>query len=144
MASVAHSDDSRFDEAEADVDRGEPWRYREGDAPNPLTIRVTGWSTGHTQHGEADFLSGVDRDGKVWSVLVGSVVLQGSGSSRGSSRSGTSRRAATSSPRRSAACSSARSLAQAPRRRRDVGRQDLPEVRGEPQAGARRRQGAGR
>ncbi len=76
MASVAHSDDSRFDEAEADVDRGEAWRYREGDAPNPLTIRVTGWSTGHTKHGEADFLSGVDRDGKVWSVLVGSVVLR--------------------------------------------------------------------
>jgi hypothetical protein len=76
MASVAHSDDSRFDEAEADVERGEPWRYRDGDAPNPLTIEVTGWSTGHTKLGEAEFLNGVDRDGNEWSVLVGSVVLK--------------------------------------------------------------------
>jgi hypothetical protein len=55
--------DSRFDEAEADVERGERWRFREPDAPNPLTI------------GEAEFLNGVDRDGRKWSVLVGSVVL---------------------------------------------------------------------
>ena len=67
--------DSRFDEAEADVERGNPWLYRESDAPNPLTIRATGWSTGHTKLGEAEFLGGVDREGKAWSVLVGSVVL---------------------------------------------------------------------
>ena len=75
MASVAYSGDNRFDEAEADVERGEPWLYREPDAPNPLTIRATGWSTGHTKLGEAEFLGGVDRDGKAWSVLVGYVVL---------------------------------------------------------------------
>lgn len=67
--------DNRFDEAEAEVDRGEPWRYRDPDAPNPLTILVTGWSRGHTKHGEADFLNGTDRDGKAWSVLVGALVL---------------------------------------------------------------------
>jgi hypothetical protein len=68
--------DARFDEAEADVERGEPWRFRDDDAPNPLTIRVTDWSSGHTRHGEAEFLAGVDRDGKAWRVLVGSVVLK--------------------------------------------------------------------
>jgi hypothetical protein len=67
--------DPRFDEAEADVERGEAWLYREQDAPNPLTIRVTGWSNGHTKLGPAEFMNGVDRDGKAWSVLVGSVVL---------------------------------------------------------------------
>ncbi|HZQ64231.1 MAG TPA: hypothetical protein VFA66_03270 [Gaiellaceae bacterium] len=67
--------DSRFDEAEADVDHGTAWRYREPDAPNPLTILVTGWSTGVTKLGEAEFLNGIDRDGRKWSVLVGSVVL---------------------------------------------------------------------
>jgi hypothetical protein len=40
-----------------------------------LTIRATDWSTGTTKLGEAEFLQGVDRDGKAWSVLVGSVVL---------------------------------------------------------------------
>jgi hypothetical protein len=75
MASVAQPGDSRFDAAEADVERGEPWRYREADSPNPLTIEVTGWSTGHTRLGDAEFLNGVDRGGKPWSVLVGSVVL---------------------------------------------------------------------
>ncbi len=75
MASVAHQGDSRFDEAEADVDHGTPWLYREACAVNPLTILATGWSTGFTKLGEAEFLSGVDRDGKSWSVLVGSVVL---------------------------------------------------------------------
>lgn len=75
MASVAYEDDSRFDEAESDVDRGEPWLYREDGAPNPLTIRVTGWSTGHTKLGDAEFMAGIDRNGKAWSVLVGSVVL---------------------------------------------------------------------
>jgi hypothetical protein len=76
MTSVAHEDDARFNEAEADVERGEPWRYRDPDAPNPLTIEVTGWSTGHTKIGDAEFLNGVDRDGKPWAVLVGSVVLR--------------------------------------------------------------------
>ena len=65
----------RFDEADADVDRGEPWRFREEGAPNPLTILATSWSSGHTRLGPADFLNGVDRDGKAWSILVGSVVL---------------------------------------------------------------------
>jgi hypothetical protein len=74
MASVPQPDD-RFDEAEADVDHGTAWRYREPDAPNPLTILATGWSTGVTKLGEAQFLNGTDRDGNAWSVLVGSVVL---------------------------------------------------------------------
>ncbi len=65
----------RFDEAEADVERGTPWMFREPDAPNPLTIMATGWSTGHTTLGDAEFLNGTDRDGKNWSILVGSVVL---------------------------------------------------------------------
>src|SRR5262249_19582518 len=68
--------DNRFDEAEADVERGNPWRFREPDAPNPLTILATGWSTGHTKLGDAEFLNGTDRDGRKWSVLVGSVVLK--------------------------------------------------------------------
>jgi hypothetical protein len=68
-------DDARFDEAESDVDRGTPWRFREDDAPNPLTLHVTEWSTGVTKLGEAEFMNGIDRDGKRWSVLVGSVVL---------------------------------------------------------------------
>jgi hypothetical protein len=67
--------DNRFDEAEADVDHGTPWLFREPDAPNPLTIQATEWSTGITKLGEAEFLQGVDRDGKKWSILVGSVVL---------------------------------------------------------------------
>jgi hypothetical protein len=67
--------DSRFAEAESDVDRGTSWRFREADAPNPLTIMATEWSTGVTRLGEAEFLNGVDRNGKAWSVLVGSVVL---------------------------------------------------------------------
>jgi hypothetical protein len=71
MASIT----DRFDEAEADVDRGDPWLFREPDAPNPLTIEATGWATGHTKLGEAEFLLGVDRDGRKWSILVGSVVL---------------------------------------------------------------------
>jgi hypothetical protein len=73
MATV--QSDDRFDEAEADVDRGEPWLFREADATNPLTILATEWSTGITKLGEAEFLNGVDRDGKRWSILVGSVVL---------------------------------------------------------------------
>src|SRR6266540_3503283 len=68
--------DSRFDEAEADVDRGEPWMFRDPDTPNPLTIKATEWSTGVTKLGEAEFLQGIDREGKRWSVLVGTAVLQ--------------------------------------------------------------------
>jgi hypothetical protein len=66
---------SKFDEAEADVDHGHSWRFREADAPNPVTIQATGWSSGVTKLGPAEWLNGVDRDGKKWSVLVGSVVL---------------------------------------------------------------------
>ena len=76
MASQAHLQDDRFDAAEADVDRGTPWMFREPDAPNPLTIAAADWSTGHTKLGEAEFLNGVDRTGKRWSVLVGCVVLR--------------------------------------------------------------------
>ena len=68
-------EDQRFDEAEAEVDRGEPWRFRDPNAPNPLTILVTKWSTGITKLGEAEFLNGIDRYGKRWSVLVGGAVL---------------------------------------------------------------------
>ena len=73
---MAQEPDPRFDAAEADVVRGDAWRFREDDAPNPLTIAATGWSLGHTKHGEAEFLNGTDRDGNPWSVLVGSVVLK--------------------------------------------------------------------
>jgi hypothetical protein len=76
MASVTHEGDSRFADAEADVERGEPWAFRDADAPNPLTLLAGSWSTGHTKFGEAEFLSGTDRDGKRWSVLVASVVLR--------------------------------------------------------------------
>jgi len=75
MSTVSAKHDERFDEAEADVDHGTPWMYRESDAPNPLTIEATAWSQGVTRLGEAQFLQGVDREGKKWSVLVGSVVL---------------------------------------------------------------------
>ena len=51
--SVPEATDERFDEAEADVDYGSPWLFREPGAPNPLTILVTGWSTGVTKLGEA-------------------------------------------------------------------------------------------
>ncbi len=60
----------------AEVERGAPWRFREPDTPNPLTIQVTGWSSGKTRLGPAEFMNGVDRDGKTWSVLVGPVVLR--------------------------------------------------------------------
>jgi hypothetical protein len=72
---VANTQDSRFDQAEADVDHGTAWRFRDPGTPNPLTILATEWSRGVTRLGEAEFLNGVDRDGKHWSVLVGSVVL---------------------------------------------------------------------
>src|SRR4051812_5613306 len=68
--------DPRFDEAEAEISRGNAWRFREATAPNPLTIQASGWSTGHTKHGEADLLNGVDREGNAWSILVGSTVLK--------------------------------------------------------------------
>lgn len=68
--------DPRFDDAENELSRGTAWRYREQDAPNPLTIEATGWSTGRTRHGEAEFLNGVDKNGEPWSVLVGALVLR--------------------------------------------------------------------
>jgi len=67
--------DPRFDEAESDVDHGKAWMFREPDAPNPLTIEALEWTEGVTKLGPAEFLSGLDRDGVRWSVLVGSVVL---------------------------------------------------------------------
>jgi hypothetical protein len=76
MSDITNSATRRFDEAEGDVDRGSPfWRFREAGAPNPLTIEATGWSAGFRKLGEAEFLNGVDREGRAWSVLVGSVVL---------------------------------------------------------------------
>jgi hypothetical protein len=72
---VTESSDDRFAAAEAEVDRGEPWRFREPEAPNPLTIEALDWSTGMTKFGQAEFLGGVDANGKRWSVLVGGVVL---------------------------------------------------------------------
>jgi hypothetical protein len=71
----SNTTDSRFNEAEADIDRGTPWKFREPDAPNPLTIEAVEWSKGMTELGEAEFLSGVDREGKKWSVLVGGSIL---------------------------------------------------------------------
>lgn len=76
MAAKADThEDSRFDEAEADVDHGTPWKYRDPDAPNPLTVLAAGWFTGHTRLGEAEFLQGTDRGGKKWNVLVGGSIL---------------------------------------------------------------------
>jgi hypothetical protein len=75
VSSIADND-PRWDEAEAEITRGDPWRFRDPEAPNPLTIRATGWSHGFTKHGEADFLNGTDRDGNEWSVLVGALVLK--------------------------------------------------------------------
>lgn len=75
MSSIADND-PRWGEAEAEITRGDPWRFRDPEAPNPLTIKATGWSHGFTKHGEADFLNGTDRDGTEWSVLVGALVLK--------------------------------------------------------------------
>ncbi len=75
MSSIANEHDARFDEAEADVDYGAPWLYREPGTPNPLTIQVVEWHEGVTKLGPAEWMQGLDRDGKRWSVLVGSVVL---------------------------------------------------------------------
>lgn len=76
MTSLDSRHDSRFDEAEADVDRGEAWMYREDGAVNPLTYLATDWSSGVTKLGEAEFLNGIDKNGKKWSVLVGNTILK--------------------------------------------------------------------
>ena len=48
------------------------------DAPNPLTLEVTGWSSGHTKFGDAEFLAPPTSTvtGRRGGVLVGSVVLK--------------------------------------------------------------------
>lgn len=63
--------DPRFDEAEAEVDKGNPWMFKEADAPNPLTIEVEEWVEITTTFGPADLMIGRDRNRKRWSVLVG-------------------------------------------------------------------------
>jgi hypothetical protein len=68
--------DPRFDEAEAETDRGRSWKFREPGVPNPLTIIATQWTTGTTKLGEAEWLNGTDRSGERWSVLVGSAILR--------------------------------------------------------------------
>jgi hypothetical protein len=68
--------DPRFDEAEAETRRGRVWNFRDETAPNPLTILAKGWNTGHTRLGEAEFLTGSDRTGELWTILVGSIVLK--------------------------------------------------------------------
>jgi hypothetical protein len=73
---MSTSYDPRFDEAEAEADRGNAWKPREAGMPNPLTIVATEWSTGQTRIGPAEWLNGVDRDGRRWSVLVGSTILK--------------------------------------------------------------------
>lgn len=75
MTSLDNTYDPRFDELEAEVDYGASWLYREPETPNPLTIQATGWSTGMTKLGEAEFLLGVDCKGDRWSILVGNLVL---------------------------------------------------------------------
>jgi hypothetical protein len=71
------SDTSIFDTVEAEVERGEPWKYREPGAPNPLTVQVAGWSTGRMKSGdEVEFMTGRDRDGRLWSLLVGAITLK--------------------------------------------------------------------
>ena len=65
----------KFAEIEAEVDRGEPWMFRDPAAPNPLTLEVSGLSTGFTKFGEATWLNGIDRAGKKWSILLGGIVL---------------------------------------------------------------------
>jgi hypothetical protein len=72
------SSDPRFDQAEADVDYGKSWRFRDEGMPNPLTIEVTGWSLdAKMPNGDlVDFVRGVDRDGEAWSILVGGMVLK--------------------------------------------------------------------
>jgi hypothetical protein len=60
-----------------EFERGRPWNPRKNPADaNPLYGRAVKWSTGHTAHGEADFLTVRDDDGTVWSVLVGTYRLR--------------------------------------------------------------------
>lgn len=66
----------RWDEAEADVDRGSPWKFREPGAPNPLTVMAEEWIEITTDFGDTDLLLGRDRNGKRWSVLAGSTILR--------------------------------------------------------------------
>jgi hypothetical protein len=68
--------DPRFDEAEAEVDRGDAWLPREDGMPNPLTIVAVDWSSGTTSIGPAEWLNGRDRDDRRWSILVGSTILK--------------------------------------------------------------------
>jgi hypothetical protein len=70
--------DARFDEAEAEVDRGEPWKPKENsDHPNPLTIIADRWVTfTHEKFGEGELLVGRDRNNMLWSILVSSTVLK--------------------------------------------------------------------
>lgn len=76
MESIAQSLGDRYDAAEEDVDgTGTAWLFRQPDMPNPLTIMATDWREGQTKLGPAEFLVGVDRNDRRWSVLVGSVVL---------------------------------------------------------------------
>jgi len=69
--------DERFDEAEAEVDRGQQWRPRDNpDQPNPLTVLAEEWVTVTTDFGEAELLIGRDREGARWSILTGPMQLQ--------------------------------------------------------------------
>jgi hypothetical protein len=68
--------DSRFDAAESEVDRGNPWKFKEEGAPNPLTIEAVEWTEGQTKLGSAEWLNGTDRDGVRSSILVGPAVLR--------------------------------------------------------------------
>jgi hypothetical protein len=69
--------DARFDEAEAEVDRGAPWKPEDDpDLPNPLTILAEEWVEITTDYGDTELLVGRDRDGKRWSKLVGSTILR--------------------------------------------------------------------
>lgn len=72
------SSNDEFDQAESAVEYGRSWRFREEGNPNPLTIRVTGWSLDVAMpNGDlVDFMRGTDRDGEAWSVLVGGAVLK--------------------------------------------------------------------
>jgi len=68
--------DTRWDEAESEVDRGRAWRFKDEGAPNPLTIQAEEWVQITTEYGETELLTGRDRDGSSWSILVGSKILQ--------------------------------------------------------------------
>lgn len=68
--------DPRWDEAESEADRGEPWKPKEDSThPNPLTIEAEGWVTfTHATYGETELLVGKDRDGKKWSILIKAIL----------------------------------------------------------------------